>query len=131
MLDMDDTESLPKNKLYYLLVLIPIVLLSLGQLLSKQGALTIEKTGQLVNVYLVAGYCLLLLRGFIWILILKKVSISLAYPMMSLTYVIILVFSYLIFNETITTYNIIGTALIITGIITLSLGGTSSNIKSE
>ena len=43
-----------------------------GQTLAKYGAQEIQKTDTIVNAYIIAGYAMLLLRGFVWIFILKK-----------------------------------------------------------
>ena len=85
---------------HYLLVVIPILFVLVGQTLAKYGVQEIKKTDTIVNGYIVAGYTMLLLRGFIWIFILKKIKLSFAYPLMSMTFIFILTISYLLFDET-------------------------------
>ena len=65
---------------------------------------------------------MLILRGFVWVYILKKVKLSFAYPLMSVTFIIILAISYLLFDEDITFYNLLGCFFIIGGITFVSLG---------
>jgi len=114
---------------YYLLVLIPIFFAMLGQTLSKYGAQEIEKNDTIFNAYIILGYTMLLMRGFIWILILKKLKLSFAYPLMSVTFILILAISYFLFNEEITFYNLLGCFLIIGGVAFISLG--EINAKGE
>ena len=106
----------------YLWVLIPIALMTLGQTFAKVGAIKIAAGEGLINIFLIAGYVLLIVRGVIWILIISKVKLVLAYPLMSLTYVIVLVIAASVFNEVITLHNVIGSAFIIAGVTVLSLG---------
>ena len=114
---------------HYLLVLIPILFVMVGQTLTKYGAQEIKRTDTIVNIYIILGYTMLLLRGFIWIFILKKIKLSFAYPLMSVTFILILAISYFIFDEDITFYNLLGSCLIIGGVVFISLG--EINEKAE
>ena len=103
----------------------------LGQTFSKYGAQEIKKTDTIINAYIVLGYTMLLLRGFIWILILKKVKLSFAYPLMSVTFILILAISYFLFDEGITFYNLLGSGLIIGGVTCISLGEVSEKGRTQ
>lgn len=61
------------------------------------------------------------LAGIIWIYVLKKFDFSLAYPMISISYIFALLVSVLIFNESIPFTRYFGVAIIIIGIVILSL----------
>lgn len=114
----------------YLLVLIPILLISLGQTFSKYGAMIWTHKNNItgfLNLYILLGYFLLILRGFVWIFILKKVNLSFAYSFISISYIFILLIAYFMFKENITSNNIIGSSLIITGIIFISFGEAKIN----
>jgi multidrug transporter EmrE-like cation transporter len=111
-----------RKKHFYYLLIIPILLIVTGQTLGKIGALNASQRGQLVNIYLIFGYLCLIVRGLFWVIILKEIKLSVAYPIMSITYVFILFISHYIFREPIDINNILGTFLIISGIIMLSLG---------
>jgi undecaprenyl phosphate-alpha-L-ara4N flippase subunit ArnE len=54
---------------------------------------------------------------FIWVYVLKKFEFSLAYPMVSISYVFGLVSAYFIFHETITWTRWLGVAVIIAGVV--------------
>ena len=78
---------------HYLLVLIPVIFVTIGQAFAKYGVLEIEKNNNSINSFIILGYTMLILRGFVWVYILKKVKLSFAYPLMSVTFIIILAIS--------------------------------------
>jgi len=53
----------------------------------------------------------------LWIKVLSKVELSYAYPMVSLGYVLIMIFSYFFFKENITPIRIVGVVLIMIGVV--------------
>ncbi|MGA1825566.1 MAG: hypothetical protein ACMUIP_12980 [bacterium] len=116
---------------HYLLVLIPIFFVMAGQTLSKYGAQEIKETNTLINAYITLGYTSLLLRGFVWILILKKIKLSFAYPLMSVTFILILGISYFFFNEEITFYNLLGCFLIMGGVAFIGLGEINEKVEKN
>ena len=63
----------------HLLVLIPIIFITVGQTFAKHGAQEIGKTDNIINIYIALGYTMLILRGFIWVFILKNAKLSFAY----------------------------------------------------
>jgi drug/metabolite transporter (DMT)-like permease len=110
------------SALAYLLVLIPIAIMTAGQTFSKAGADLIASGEGYVNLFVIAGYSMLILRGVIWVFLLSKLKLLFAYPLMSSTYVLVLVIAAHLFGEVITPSNIAGSLLIMTGITLLSLG---------
>ena len=80
------------------LIIIPVLLVTFGQTFSKAGALQAQETGTAFNVLLALGYAMLILRGFVWVFILKTVRLSFAYPMISTTFVFVLLASWLVFD---------------------------------
>jgi drug/metabolite transporter (DMT)-like permease len=98
----------------------------LGQITSKYGMSIIEKKELFFNVpkywfYLAIGYVLLIIRGVVWVFSLKKINLSVAYPILSLSIVIVMIVSNIMFNEIITTGKIIGSVLIVSGVSLLSV----------
>jgi len=106
----------------WLLILIPVVLITLGQTSAKYGALKIVDENNILNIYIAFGYAFLILRGLVWVFILKKIKLSFAYPFVSLSYVFILAISYYAFGEVIRINNIIGTLFIVGGVCLMGLG---------
>ena len=113
----------------YLLLLIPITLLVIGQISTKYGVLLLNNVSPetfffRLNPYVAVGYSCLVLRGIAWVFILRKIELSVAYPFLSISFVIILIFSYYLFGEQITFQKIIGTFFIIGGVILIGLSNT-------
>ena len=114
------------------LILISVFLGSIGQVLIKIGADKINKAGSffssvqsiftdifnLVKVpELVFGVIFFGASFLLWVKVLTKSELSYAYPMVSLGYIIVALFSFFLFKETITFNKIAGILLIISGAI--------------
>ncbi|OGK23212.1 hypothetical protein A3H80_04770 [Candidatus Roizmanbacteria bacterium RIFCSPLOWO2_02_FULL_37_19] len=107
---------------YFLLVL-AIILLSAGQLLLKKGVIDAPPQGTLqsvvttlLNPYVIAGYFFYGVSSIVGLYVLKQLPISVAFPAMSTTYIIIVFTSALWFKEPLTSYKLIGVALILFGV---------------
>ena len=88
----------------YLLLLIPITLLVIGQISTKYGSLLLNEASPETfffrfNPYIAFGYSCLVIRGIVWVFFLRKIELSVAYPFLSTSFVIILIFSYYLFGE--------------------------------
>jgi drug/metabolite transporter (DMT)-like permease len=77
-----------------------------------------------LNPFVAAGVFLHILALFTWLYVLKHVDVSYAYPFISMGFVVVLVLSYLLFNEAINMYRIAGVALIILGILSIGKSAT-------
>ncbi|NOV00271.1 EamA family transporter [Paenibacillus planticolens] len=112
----------------YLLILISILLSSFGQIFMKNGAnQLILYNGKLkilvhliTNVSIISGLFLYGLSTIIWIVALSRTQLSIAYPMVSFSYIIIAIASYFIFNEPLNAQKIIGLLIIVIGVIFIS-----------
>ena len=105
-----------------------------GQMIIKwqvnlAGTMPIEPTEKvwflfrlLINPWIITGFLSAFLASLAWIAAMSKFPLSYAYPFMSLAFVSVLVLSPLFFDETVTTPKMIGTSLIILGIIIVSRG---------
>ena len=71
------------------------------------------------NAYVLLGFVLYLISALSWLIILSRVDLSFAYPLISIGYIIIVVLSRLIFNEPVTSYRIAGTVLVCAGVFLL------------
>ena len=103
---------------YYLLVILLAFTNTLSNLLIKTGAGKIEGLSFkiLTNWYLVGGLALFGAGFGLWVLVLNKVQLSTAAPIMSLGYVFIMLFSYLLFKEPITGVKVAGVISILLGV---------------
>ena len=106
----------------YLLVLIPVTLAVVGQTLAKLGVRDVDVLTDAFNICVILAFVLMIGRAFVWVYIVRFVDISVAFPMMSSTYVFILTISHQVFGEEIGARRICGTAMIILGISLLTLG---------
>lgn len=111
------------------LILLSIFLSTAAQILVKFGAKGVRLdfsswshfvttiTGIIKNFPVMSGLILYGISFLAWVKVLSQVELSYAYPMVSISYVIIILFSYLFFKENITPARIIGVLLIIIGVI--------------
>jgi len=100
-----------------------------GQLVIKwrlihKGALPVEFAGKLaflfkafIDPYVLSGFVAAFIASFFWMAAMTKFEISVAYPFMSLAFVLVLLFSVLLLREPITIGKVLGVGLICTGII--------------
>jgi multidrug transporter EmrE-like cation transporter len=72
--------------------------------------------------YILSGFISAFLASLCWMAAMTKFSLNHAYPFMGLNFMLILLFSSLLFHETITTLRVIGIILVVTGIIIGSQG---------
>ena len=116
----------PLTKNPYYLLLIPIFLIVIGQMSAKYGAILLNESSAEnsylgLNLFILAGYFCLAARGGVWVFILRKIELSVAYPTLSISFVLILILSNLFLGEQISLQKIIGTILIVSGVIVIGL----------
>ncbi|ADK14401.1 MULTISPECIES: EamA family transporter [Clostridium] len=113
------------------LILISVFLGAIGQVLVKYGAVNLNLNftikylipsilSILKNLPVMLGIISYGLSFLLWIKVLSKVELSYAYPMVSLGYIITMVFSYFMFKENISFIRILGVAFIMLGVILVS-----------
>lgn len=104
-----------------LLILVSAAIGAVGQVALKYGAMQmVENPGitllEKIKWPIVLGLFLYGISTIIWIMALKKVQLSYAYPMLSIGYVFVFLASYFIFHEPINGVRIGGLFLIMVGI---------------
>jgi len=70
----------------------------------------------LLSPLIIIGFILYGLSAIIWLFILKRLPLSVAYPSLSLGYVLLIIVSSRVLNEPITSFKIIGSLLIVFGV---------------
>lgn len=107
----------------YVLLFICIFVLTIGQILYKYSSATIEWSLSIKTlVQIFSNWTVLLalsvyfLGSFLWIYLLKRMPLSVAYPVMSLTYVAVMIVSATVFKEPVGINKIFGTLLILAGV---------------
>lgn len=118
-----------------LAILISVFLAVVGQLLLKMGMLRVGKFSFnistlvhqyvkiLLNPFVIAGLVGFFISMLIWLYVLSRMELSLAYPFVALNYVLILFGSYFLFKEAITPMKVIGVVVIIIGVYLVARGG--------
>lgn len=135
--DPEFQPPLPKKGrgMLFGLILVSVVLAAAAQLTLKHGMTQVTNRGALPldlkapvdtarrvasNAAVVAGLLTFVVSAAVWILVLSRVSLSFAYPFVSLTYVIILLFDGLVLHEQVSSLRWAGVAFIIAGILLVS-----------
>lgn len=114
----------------FIIIFTSVFLNALAQLLLKNGTTflkaiefsnysTLIVNGFLKNYYFLGGFISYLLSIFIWIYALSKVEVSIAYPMLSLGFVINAIGAWYFLGENMNFFKIFGITLILLGVYTL------------
>ena len=117
----------------FLLLFFNVLLTVMGQILFKHGMNTIgrinslrDATGKLVqaflNPYILSGIAIYGFTTLVWLIILSRVKLSIAYPMLSSGYVLSILFSWMLFKESIPKIRIIGALIICIGVYLVAQG---------
>ncbi len=118
----------------FLLIFISVLIAVLGQLTMKHGissARLVARLGEISSVYsyfvaaftnpfVLTGFLLYGLSSLFWLIVLGRVDLSYAYPLVSMGYVLAVLFSWLLFKEQVSTMRIVGLAVICVGVTLLS-----------
>jgi multidrug transporter EmrE-like cation transporter len=114
------------------ILLTSITLGAVGQLMLRQVARVLTAPSQvglwrwLLSVFtsptILAAFVLFAVSALLWIAALRETPLTVAYPMVALSYIIIFVGSYFLFAEPITLTKLLGAVLVVAGIIVIHLG---------
>ena len=116
----------------YGFVFVSVLFNVMAQLLLKKGIslfdnlkLSFDKFIELfisvfTNIYLFSGMFCFAISAFLWLFVLNKFSVSVAYPLGSLGYILTAILAYFFLNEPLTFTKIIGITLICLGVAILS-----------
>jgi drug/metabolite transporter (DMT)-like permease len=104
-----------------LLLLLTVAGISAGQILFKFAAQTLPPRPQVwdiaFNFYTIAAIILYGAFTFLWIYLLKGGDLNKTYPVMSLSFVLVPLASWMVFGETLGRVNVLGLLLIVVGVI--------------
>lgn len=114
------------------LLLANLIMVVSGQFLMKFGVSRIGEfhfhasgvfvTRVLLNGWIWGGIALYGISTVLWIALLSRVNLSVAYPMLSLAYIAVIAVSAVFFKEPLTLLKVVGTMLIIAGIVAINRG---------
>ncbi|MED1421241.1 EamA family transporter [Bacillus smithii] len=113
----------------FVLILVNTLILVSGQFLWKYGMMKSDQSFSsllgilklLLSPYILTGLILYGAATVLWLFILSKVPLSVAYPIQSLAYVFALFGAYFLFGETLTSWKIAGVLLIVAGVAMISV----------
>ena len=109
----------------YVLLLIASLLTSGGQLCQKQAALRwrrgVPAARRGAVGWLAVAVLLMMAALLAWLGVLQRLPLSLAYPMLSLNFVLVTLCAHWFFNERITLRHWCGVACVMTGIVLMGL----------
>jgi len=117
--------------LNWVLVFIAVILGACGQLLMKHGMsivgqISISSIPQILNAltnpFVFLGFAVYAISSILWLSVISKLPLSVAYPILSMGYVIVVFGSYFFFKEPLSTFKIIGVACIILGVTFIGRG---------
>jgi uncharacterized membrane protein len=110
----------------FLLILVSVCFAVTGELLLKAGMNDVGELSSsnlgaglvrcLTNARVMGGFASLGFGSIIWLVVLSKVNLSWAYPMLSIGYILVLIFSDLFLNEHVTAVRWLGTLVVCTGV---------------
>ena len=122
----------------FLLILFSVVLGVLGQLSLKHGVTAVSDLGSsgiaqslsvksivtflqgaVGNTFVILGFLCYVISAASWLVILTRVDLSLAYPLISIGYILVVILSKYLFDEPVTTMRIAGTLLVCAGVFLL------------
>ena len=124
--------SLSKMNLAIVYILVAVLAGAVGQILLKKGMGSMEaftvSLDQLwvilwrigTNPYVIIGLFIYVCGTVFWLAALSRVDLSYAYPFASLSYVVMLIASWQLFNEDIVPIRLIGTIVVGLGVFLIS-----------
>ncbi|MBC7765376.1 MAG: EamA family transporter [Hyphomonadaceae bacterium] len=111
---------------YFLLIVVTEVLLVAGQIFWKLGMKANPFNMSLIlQPYILIGFGIYGIATVIWMFVLSKVDVSIAYPLNSMGYVFLLFAAWLVLGEEITVPKIVGIIVITIGIVILAMDASS------
>ena len=120
------------------MILVNVLLGSIGQISLRYGASQLGnlRAGQgiaasllcafkgVFTPYVFLGFCLYAMSAVLWVLVLNQVRLSFAYPMISLSYVLVVLLSAVILGERVPLVTVGGLVFICLGVSLIGVGYT-------
>lgn len=116
----------------FVLLMTGVLLNAAAQLLLKKGMTTIGYFNfswdnflpiaqqVAINPYIMLGIVSYIFSLLAWLLVLSRLPVSYAYPMLSVGYIVVAIVGYYIFQEPLTAQRILGILIIVVGIYLLN-----------
>jgi len=132
----DDTATMLP---FFILLLVAISMGAAGQLMLKAGLSELPKDlpalsvlGSIFsNLRVFLGFVCYGLSSLVYLIALKQLPLSYAYPMVALSYVIVVVLSWRLFGEEISALRIGALVVILVGVVMLALSYPKENADAD
>jgi multidrug transporter EmrE-like cation transporter len=121
------------NRQVFALIVVSVFLSSAAQMLLKAGMSSLQVSNGLAsnsavqsvvsvarNPWVLVGLTVYFLSALVWLLVLARVEVSIAYPFVGMGFVVTMVLAWLIHAEPITTTKLVGTLIIAAGVMVLT-----------
>lgn len=95
-------------------------MIGIGPLDTKQAGLIGTALQVVFNPYVFIGLCVFVISMASHLIVLSRVELSFAYPFLSLAYVVVLAYAFLVFGEQVGSMRVAGVALICAGTVLIS-----------
>jgi multidrug transporter EmrE-like cation transporter len=109
-------------------MIVSMITAVIGQVFFKKGLVGTELTPSLKSIVsviftptLLFGFFFYGLSAILWLFVLKRFPLSVAYPSLSLTYILILFISVAYFGESLSLLKFLGVFLIFGGVVLINL----------
>ncbi|WP_417413140.1 transporter [Hoeflea sp.] len=128
---------------YIVFILFTVLTNAAAQLMLKQGMISlgalsftsdtmITRIFQILfNPWVFAGLATFVISMASHLYVLSKVELSFAYPFLSLAYVAVAIFAYVLFKEDLNSWRIAGIAFICVGTVLIAQSGRDGNATAE
>lgn len=103
----------------YLLLIVASLLSCGGQLCQKQAAHQTRRV--LLLRWLLLALALLGLAMLVWLRVLQQLPVSIAYPMLSMNFILVTLAARLVWRETVDKRHLLGIGLIVAGIVMMGV----------
>jgi len=116
-----------------LLILANVFLTVTAQIMLKYGMNKVGKIDSFENLrtlaikaisnpFVIGGIGIFGFTSILWLIVLSRVEISVAYPMLSLGYVLVMLWGWLVFDEKVSIIRFLGVILICLGVFLITRG---------
>ena len=121
-----------------LIIVISVLLNAFAQLFIRKGMLLIGSLTLniqnivslcfkvLTNIFLLSGMTCYAISILLWMVVLSRVNVSVAYPLLSIGYIVTAIMAYFLFGETLTLQKVAGIIVICLGVWLLTQTGELS-----
>lgn len=106
-----------------IIIIFSVILQSLASIIGKKTGLSLNDESFFsfkIIIGILVVLVLLSVQAIFWMYAIKRMPLSYAYPFNALSFILIMFIAVIIFNEQMNLFNIIGSAVIVFGLIILS-----------